>query len=161
MIFEQLGDITVEEGVLKEGFPEEVTFELSPKRYIGGIHAKSECSGRRKHRGRVPKTDMKMICSGVNRSVCAGGERSSRGGGRGGQGAGEEDVLYAACHEGLSRGSTLCMTSLRQSSSWLLSGARLEGLEGSKTVTEARPVGGERGARDEIFLKLNRPGSCR
>lgn len=35
------------------------------------------------------------------------GERSSLGGGRGGQGAGKKDVLYAVCNRGLSRGSVI------------------------------------------------------
>lgn len=107
-----------------------------------------------KSKGKVPKADMKLICSGTKISVCAGGERSPQGG-RSGQETGEEGRLYAACREGLNRGNTIdlaivvslswscCLCTKAYLGCW--EGQELEGLEGSKEATEVGPERGKRG----------------
>lgn len=87
---------------------------------------------------------MNLICSGTERSVCAGGEGPSRGGC---QEADEEDRLYGAQGEFKQRQhDAMCVVS-----KLILAAGRdknWRGWRGTKKAMEPRPDGGKGGARD-------------
>lgn len=135
--------------------------ELSPKRWEKGIHAKvwsQNVPERRNSKCKVPKADLKLICSRNSEiSVCRGW-RGPQGGGRGDQEAGAESQLYAAWSREDSSGEAACLHAWVwcQSSSWWLGGE--PGSHGGWWL-DPKLDGGKRGGRDgNIFDIEQAPG---